>query len=94
MEKLWISHLFVGLTRPPMMMGVTVEYLSLCFMITVCAFILTNSFCYLLIYFPLHAIGWLACQVDCHIFRLLSKRWECQNVPNKSLWGCQSYDPM
>ena len=44
MEKLWESPVFVGLTRPSMIMGVTAEYLSLCFMIAVCAFILTDSF--------------------------------------------------
>lgn len=94
MEVLWSSPVFVGLTRPPMLFGVTVEYLSICFMLTISAFVLTNSFRYLMIYIPLHLIGWLACQVDRHIFRLLSKRWECQPVPNKYLWGCQSYDAM
>jgi type IV secretion system protein VirB3 len=94
MQKLWISSVFVGLTRPPMLFGVTVEYLSLCFMLSICTFILSDSFRYLLIYFPLHAVGWLACQLDHHIFRLLSKYWECQPVANKSLWGCQSYDAM
>lgn len=94
METLWKSPVFVGLTRPPMFMGVTIEYLSFCFMISVGAFILSDAFRYLLIYFPLHFIGWLACQMDSQIFRLLSKRWECQPIRNKALWGCQSYDPM
>ena len=94
MEKLSCSAVFLGLTRPAMLLGVTVEYLSISFMITVSIFILTDSFRYLLLYFPLHLIGWLACQMDCHIFRLFSKRWECQVSPNKSLWGCQSYDAM
>lgn len=44
MEKLWISSVFVGLTRRPMLMGVAVEYLSVCFMIAISSFILTNSF--------------------------------------------------
>lgn len=94
MDDLMISPIFAGLTRPPMIMGVTVDYLSICFMMTVSAFILSNSFRYLLIYIPLHCLGWLACKVDHHIFRLLSRRLECQNVPNKRLWGCQSYEPM
>ena len=94
MEDLSISPIFVGLTRPPMIMGVTVDYLSVCFMVTISLFILTNSFKYLLAYIPLHFIGWLACQIDHNIFRLLSKLLECQNVPNKRVWGCQSYEPM
>ncbi|MCB1827843.1 MAG: VirB3 family type IV secretion system protein [Coxiellaceae bacterium] len=92
MEKLWRSPVYLALTRPAMMIGVTVECLSICFMFAISAFILTNSFRYLLLYFPLHGIGWIACKIDHHIFRLFSKRWECQPVPNKSLWGCQSYD--
>ncbi len=94
METLWVSPVFVGLTRPLMWMGITIEYLSICFMVSVSAFILMNSFCYLFVYFPLHALGWLACQVDHHIFKLINKRWECMTVPNRSIWGCQSYDPM
>ena len=94
MSNLTISPIFAGLTRPPMLMGVTVDYLSICFMVTVSGFILSNSFRYLLIYIPLHFLGWLACKLDYHIFRLLSKRLECQNIPNKRLWGCQSYEPM
>jgi len=94
MEELWQSPVFLGLTRPPMLLGVTVEYLSICFMVTISAFVLTDSFRYLIIYLPLHIIGWLACRVDHHIFRLLFKCWECQSIPNKSLWGCQSYDAM
>ena len=94
MENLWESAVYTGLTRPVMLMGITLEYLSVCFMFVVSAFILTNSFRYLLLYIPLHAIGWLACKIDHHIFRLLNKRWECQPIPNKSLWGCQSYDAM
>jgi type IV secretion system protein VirB3 len=94
MNTLNISTIFAGLTRPPMIMGVTVDYLSVCFMLSVIFFILSNSFEYLLVYIPLHCLGWLACKLDHHIFRLFSKKLQCQNVPNKRLWGCQTYEPL
>lgn len=92
-ETLQINPIFTGLTRPPMIMGVTADYLSICFMIAVSAFIAANSIKYLLIYIPMHAFGWIACKVDHNIFRLLFKKAECLPVPNKKLWGCQSYEP-
>ena len=92
-EELRINPIFVGLTRPAMMMGITLDYLSVCFMIAVSAFIAANSIKYLLLYVPLHIFGWIACKVDHNIFRLLAKKMEFINVPNKKIWGCQSYEP-
>lgn len=92
-EKLAISPLFTGLTRPPMIMGVTLDYISICFLLTIVAFIGANSPFYLLLYLPLHVFGWVACKIDVNIFRIILKRLECQNVPNRKIWGCQSYEP-
>lgn len=91
-EMLDISPIFAGLTRPPMIMGVTLDYLSMCFIAVISAFILFNSFKYLILYIPLHIFGWIACKIDHNIFRILSKRLEFINVPNKKVWGCQSYE--
>ncbi|MBU0455994.1 MAG: VirB3 family type IV secretion system protein [Pseudomonadota bacterium] len=93
-ELLRINPVFSGLTRPPMMMGITMDYLSLCILFVISLFILLNSLTYLLIYLPLHAIGWLACKVDPNIFRILLKRIEFTNVPNKKWWRCQSYEAL
>lgn len=92
-ELLAISPLFVGLTRPPMMFGVTMDYLGISVMIALCGFILFSSPLYLLIYIPLHVMGVIACAIDHNIFRLMFKKLECLNVPNKRIWGCQSYEP-
>ena len=94
MSKPWISPVFLGLTRPSMVGGVTVEYWSLIVMCTISVFILSGTLAYLTLYVPLHLIGCLACRYDPHIFRLLRTAWECPPVRNKSLWGVQSYDPM
>ncbi len=88
-----ISPLFVGLTRPPMLFGVTFDYLGISLMIALCGFILFSSPLYLGLYLPLHVVGVLACAIDHNIFRLLLKKLECLNVPNKRIWGCQSYAP-
>ncbi|NCX93490.1 MAG: type VI secretion protein, partial [Gammaproteobacteria bacterium] len=45
------------------------------------------------LFFPLHLIGWLLCQRDPHIFKVLSVRASIGRVPNYSLWRCQSYAP-
>ena len=92
-DVLLVSDLFVALTRPPMIMGVTADYLAVSGMISLCGFILFSSLICLLVYLPLHLIGFFACLYDCNIFRLISKRSMCLNVANKSIWGCQCYEP-
>lgn len=89
---LLMSPLFNGLTRPPMIMGVTMDYLSLCALCALCIFILANSPVYLIIYFPLHLLGWIACKIDHNIFRILLKCADCAYAPNKNIWGCHSYE--
>ena len=88
-----ISPIFVGLTRPPMMWGVTLEYMGISVMIAVCGFILFATPFFLLLLIPLHVVGVIACSIDQHIFRLLFTTLHCLNVPNKRIWGCQSYEP-
>lgn len=90
---LYVSPLYAGLTRPPMIMGVTLEYAGIMIICVMCLFILMDSPWYMLAYLPLHSIGWIACKFDQHIFSILHKRLCCLNVPNKHLWGCQSYEP-
>lgn len=92
-EPLDISPLFVGLTRPPMMLGVTMDYLGISIMISLCGFILFSSPLYLMLYIPLHVMGVIGCAIDHNIFRLLFKKLDCLNVPNKNIWGCQTYEP-
>lgn len=91
-ETLHISPIFAGLTRPPMVMGVTMDYISLCFILVLALFILFNSFTYLVFYIPLHMGGWMLCKIDHNIFRILIKKSEFINVANKKIWGCQSYE--
>ena len=90
---LLINPLFVGLTRPAMIWGVSMEYWGGISMFTLCGYILFLSPVFLLLYLPLHTLGVVACAIDPHIFRLLLKRCDCLPVVNRRLWGCQSYAP-
>ncbi len=92
-SQIQANPIFTGLTRPPMWLGITLDYLSLSALTSLCAFILANNALYLLIYLPLHGFGWLACQFDPNVFRLLMKRSQCPRIANHKLWKCQSYAP-
>lgn len=92
-ELLIVNPVFVGLTRPPMVLGVTMDYLGLTVILSLSSFILFATPWYLLMLLPMHVIGVIACAIDQHIFSLLLKRLSCQNVANKKYWGCQSYAP-
>ncbi len=92
-EDLMINPLFVALTRPPMLLGVTMDYLGLNVMVALCGFIAFSSPLFLIMVLPLHMLGVMVCAIDHNIFRLLYTRLHCQTVPNKSRWGCQSYEP-
>ena len=92
-EALKSSPLFTGLTKPPMIAGVTLDYLSICFLGALCLFILADSPLFLAAYVPFHVFGWVLCKIDHNIFRILMKRAACAYSPNKSFWGCHSYEP-
>ena len=92
-EALELSPLFVGMTRPSMIFGVTLDYFGVCIMVSLCGFILFSSPIYLVVYLPLHVGGVIACAYDHNIFRLWFKQLECLSVQNKKRWGCQSYEP-
>lgn len=91
-ERLEVHTVFTGLTRPPMILGITLDYFSISMMFSLCSFIAMNSAWYLVLYIPLHVLGWIGCRIDPHIFKIIVKNLECLNIPNKKIWGCQSYD--
>jgi len=88
-----ISPLFAGLTKPPMVAGITLDYLCVSCLLAICSFIIMDSPLYLVIYVPLHVVGWVLCKIDPNIFSILMKRAEFAYSPNKAFWGCKSYEP-
>ena len=71
--------LFVGLTRPQMLLGVTYGYA------------IGNAIVTAVL---LHLIGWVACLRDPRFFDLwFVKVQRCPRVRNYRLWRCNSYRP-
>jgi type IV secretion system protein VirB3 len=85
--------LFVALTRPPMMLGVTQTFFILNFIPCFCFLILTKNLVLSLgVFLILHVVGVMGTSFDDHFFEVLLGRFDL-SCPNKSIWGCHSYDP-
>jgi type IV secretion system protein VirB3 len=87
--------LFLGLTRPSMLFGVTYTYAALNGLTALMAFIVTGNFIYLLVLLPLlHLIAYLICLKEPLTMELLrtkySKTHICKNRVKHS--GTNSYD--
>lgn len=94
MDGLERDTLFVALTRPQMLLGVTYGFAIGNAIVTAELFLLFKSFWVLLAAVVIHVAGWLACLRDPHIFDIwLVKLRRCPRVPNYRLWRCNSYRP-
>lgn len=87
--------LFLGLTRPPMLFGVSYTFATLNGLTSLLAFVITSKFFYLLILLPgLHMIGWLICLKEPRAIELLIARSSKCNVCRNRYYygGTNSYD--
>lgn len=92
-EGLKCYPLFMGLTRPPMMMGVTQTFFVLNFMLSMIFFLMSmHIFMAVLLFGVLQLFGMTCCWKDEFMFDVLFGKFELA-CPNRSLWGCNSYDP-
>lgn len=92
MESLDRDLLFVGLTRPQMLFGVTYSYAIANSIITTELFLLLKAVWVLLAAVIIHLVGTAACLRDPRIFDLwLVKVQRCPRVRNYSRWRCNSY---
>jgi len=91
-EELILSIVFKGLARTPTLWGVDYNYFILNCLAVLLVFINTQHVLSLLVFIPLHFVGWLLCKIDPHIFKLISVRATIGATKNKSLWNCQSYE--
>jgi len=91
-ENLLISPVFKGLTRNAQLLGVDYHYVIFSGISVFLLFINLNSFLMLLLMIPLHFLGWILCQMDPHIFKILQVKAKIGVVRNRSLWRCQSYE--
>lgn len=86
--------LFVALTRPQMLLGVTYGFAIGNAVVTTELFLIFKSVWVLLAALVLHGIGWVACLKDPRVFDLwLTKAQRCPRVRNYRYWRCNSYRP-
>lgn len=87
--------LFIGMTRPPMIAGVTFNYFVVNSMIGIVAFLGTGQLPLILISLPTHAIGYMICLKDPNIFEVIAvKILKCMQCVNRRFWNdLNSYSP-
>lgn len=91
-EGLLISPVFKGLTRNAQLLGVDYHYVIFSGIGVFLLFINLKNFLMLLFFIPLHFLGWVLCQMDPHIFKILQVKSKIGVVRNKPIWRCQSYE--
>lgn len=87
--------LFLGLTRPPLLFGVSYTFAALNGIISLLAFIITSKFFYLLVLLPgLHMVGWLICLNEPRAIEIFIARMSKCNVCRNRFYhsGTNSYD--
>lgn len=84
--------LFVGLTRPTLVLGVSTSFAMLNMMIFVVIFIQTSSFKILPLAFAIHMVGYILCFKEPRFMELyLNYSNKCKKCTNKSYYGANSY---
>jgi type IV secretion system protein VirB3 len=86
--------LFVGLTRPTMIFGVSFKFFFLNFFVSLISYINFPGFTVIGVALSLHLLGYLACFKEPLFLELYIKRSEkCMKTTNKLYHGANSYDP-
>ena len=92
-QEISLHPIFAGMTRPPMFLGITIDYLMSTALFVVMLFMLFNSATFLILYIPLHILGWIGCKLDPNFFKVFIKKPNKFGMTNKSIWGAISYEP-
>jgi len=90
--------LFVGMTRPSMIWGVTYSAMMFNVVITTESFIVTKNLAWLLAFLPIHGVLYLVCLYEPRFFDLL-QLWGRTRLPallagNVRYWRANSYSPL
>jgi type IV secretion system protein VirB3 len=90
--------LFVGMTRPSMVWGVTYSAMMSNIVITTESFIVTKNLAWLLAFVPVHGVLYLVCLYEPRFFDLL-QLWGRTRLPgmlagNLRFWRANSYSPL
>ncbi|MAZ77301.1 MAG: type VI secretion protein [Legionellaceae bacterium] len=93
-EAVAVDPLFLGMTRPPMVAGVTYTFFVINGMATTIIFLGSGSLWAWLLGIPMHVAGYLLCLKDPRIFDLWRvKLLKTSTCRNRSFWHCNSYRP-
>jgi type IV secretion system protein VirB3 len=92
-DVLGVDVLFKGLTRPPMLAGVSYSFMMLNFFVTVISFIITTKLWIFILGFVIHGIGYIICRDEPLFLELiLLKMQKFNNCKNKIFHRGNSYD--
>jgi len=98
-EQIDVDTLFVGMTYPPLVKGVPMEFFGINFIIFGIGMIgftsLTAKLLFILcLCLPLHVLGYIATEKEPHWMRIyLTKFSKCGATRNKVFWKSNSYKP-
>ena len=93
-SKVFKDHLFVGLTKPPMLFGVSYTFFVVNAFLSLVSFILYNDFRVFLISVPIHGIGYyLSAKEPLFLELFMLKQAQCNRSKNTLYHGGNSYDP-
>lgn len=97
-QGLAADPLFVGMTRPSMVWGVTYSAMLLNVVVTMEAFVVTKNLVWLLAFLPIHGIFYLVCLYEPRFFDLIQVwgRTRLMAFVRGTLrfWKCNSYSPL
>lgn len=94
--KVGADPLFVGLTRPPMIFGVSYIYFMLELMVFLFFYVLFDDkkkYAFIAVGIA-HVVGFYLCSKEPLFLDLINvKMSKCKKIPNESIHGANSYDP-
>lgn len=93
-EYIETDPLFLALTRPSTLWGVTYSFFIINLMVTSLLFLTTKNLLMLFVFIPAHAIGYLMCLKDIRYFEIFfGKVTKTPRVRNFKYWKSNTYSP-
>ena len=97
-QGLTADTLFVGLTRPSMLFGVTYSAMIINVVLTMEAFIVTKNLLWLLSFIPIHGLLVLVCLYEPRFFDLVQLWGKTRGIAlvagNVRFWKANSHSPL
>ena len=90
--ELSVDPLFVGLTRPTLIFGVSTSFAMVNMMVSIVYFIQTSSFMIVPIAGAIHLVGYILCFKEPRFMEIyLNTLSKCNQCKNRSYYGANSY---